>query len=127
MLALMFVWLASVTDGLREFFGGVATFGSFAWVMWLLAGLVDIAPYGPLQSRLGKWMLGVVIASALFSQIIPKEKTMYFMAGAYLGQQAIQSEAGAKVGKIIEKKLENYLTELENHVELTPSQQTKEQ
>ena len=44
---------------------------------------------------------------------MPDQKTVYMATGAYLGQKVVQSEAGDKVVKILNVKLDEYLKEAE--------------
>ena len=52
----------------------------------------------------------------VISTILPTEKTMYMMAAAYGSQKLVQSEATAKVVKIINSKLDQYVDEIEHKV-----------
>ena len=45
--------------------------------------------------------------------LIPNQKTVYMMAGAYVSQKMVQSETADKVVKIVNRKLDDYLEEVE--------------
>jgi general stress protein CsbA len=57
------------------------------------------------------------IVVLLGTVIIPKQKTMYLMAGAYAGEKMIQSETGNKVLTILNVKLDAYVDEITKKVE----------
>lgn len=50
---------------------------------------------------------------AFISALLPDERTIYIMAGAHIGKEAIQSETASKIYKIIDKKLDEYMLQLE--------------
>lgn len=50
------------------------------------------------------------------ANIIPSQKTMYLMAGAWAGQAVVQSETADKVLKIVNGKLDEYLNDVEKSV-----------
>jgi hypothetical protein len=50
---------------------------------------------------------------AVVSALLPNERTMYMMAGAHIGKEAIESETASKIHKIIDKKLDEYMQQLE--------------
>jgi len=52
----------------------------------------------------------IIVVVCLF---IPSQKTIYMMAGATIGRDAMQSDIAIKVKKIIESKLNDYVKELE--------------
>jgi hypothetical protein len=53
------------------------------------------------------------IVLAFISALLPSERTMYMMAGAHIGKEAIESETASKIHKIIDKKLDEYMLQLE--------------
>lgn len=56
-------------------------------------------------------ILGVTLM--LLSALLPSQKTMYLMAGAYAGQRVVQSYTADKVLKVLNSKLDEYLSETE--------------
>ena len=46
-----------------------------------------------------------------FAVLLPSEKTLYIMAGAYAGQTVYESEIGNKSLQLIEAKLDEYIEE----------------
>lgn len=121
MLALFLVWFAGIAENFATFlwwvFGvGGLIFGGITFFT-MLVNSESSTPYPyPLQKRWGKWMIAVCLASGLTASLIPSEKTVYLMGGAYLGQAVVQSEAAEKVTRILNGKLDSYLTEMEASV-----------
>lgn len=56
-----------------------------------------------------KWFAGISIFISLFTAIIPSKDTLYLMAGAYFGQQVIDSPEVDKVRAIINQQLDKAL------------------
>lgn len=58
---------------------------------------------------------GFFICSVLFA-VTPKERTMYLMAGAYIGQQALTSEVSKDLQEIVGLKINKYKKELQKEI-----------
>lgn len=67
----------------------------------------------PLALWHGKLLLFAAIILGIISALVPSERTMYLMAGGYMGQKAFQSETGVRIVKIINNKLDSYLEQIE--------------
>jgi hypothetical protein len=116
----LFVWFASVIGNIAVVLtlGATACLGTF--IIMVLAVAIhnetarsdDKRKY-PLSNKMGKWALSLAFVGYMISAILPSEKTMYLMAGAYAGQQALQSETAAKVVTIVNSKLDEYIAEAE--------------
>ena len=107
-LALL-VYLAGVADDLKAFFvifGAVTSICSFIYLIVLVD---ESKPWNK------KYLL-IPIFSFVISTIIPTERILYMMAGAYAGQQALESETASKIVKVINIKLDKYLVEIEKNV-----------
>lgn len=79
--------------------------------------------YKEQKAAFNKWWkaCGIsLIVVAFFNTIVPSEKTMYIMVGAYAAQKVAENDKVAvlssKVLKIIESKLDGYIEEAENEV-----------
>lgn len=115
----IFVWLASVVGNLSAFFGMTAT----ACLFMFFCMTVGVAMHNDLYSRdkktytirtgMGKLLMSYVVVAYIIAALIPSQKTMYLMAGAYGSQKVVQSEAADKVVKIVNSKLDEYLEEAE--------------
>lgn len=114
----LFVWFASVIGNISVVLALSATacFGTF--ILMVLSVAIHNDSYRekkkyPLSNSFGKWTISLAFVGYMFSAILPSEKTMYLMAGAYAGQQALQSETAAKVVTIVNSKLDEYIAEAE--------------
>ena len=56
--------------------------------------------------------LSTPLFSAFVAALLPSEKTMYLMAGAYTTQAVVQSTVGKKTVDLIEQKLDEELAKL---------------
>ena len=120
MFAVFFVWFASVVPYISAVFFGIAAVLLGFLLIWFLGVAIHNDSYReqkkyPLTNGTsgGKWLMGLGIASALFWAMLPSEKTVYMMGGAYVGQSVIQSETAGKVKKLLDSKLDKYVEELE--------------
>ena len=114
-LALL-VWFAGISGGISAsftFFGFAASAVSIVgYTMWYFSHISGQSPPPPKKRFalsfivfcLGVWMMGL---------LIPNQKTVYMMAGAYVSQKMVQSETADKVVKIVNRKLDDYLEEVE--------------
>lgn len=106
----LFVYLAGVVGNLVNVFITVATIAILI--------VLSIAPFAIMEDD-NKGMLKAIyiaVATTVFSTfmavIIPSEKTMYLMAGAYTTQAVVQSTVGKKTVDLIEQKLDEELAKL---------------
>lgn len=107
----LFIYPASVVDGISKLLlslGFVLIVVSF---MFLLA-IVDDGLKDHLFNKLIKYTIPSAIILFVVVTLIPSERTMYLMGGAYLGQQIIKSDTMGKVSDIINLKLDNVKDDL---------------
>lgn len=122
MEAALFVYFASILGGVAKFFG---IFGGVLLAWFAIASLNTALnnessyrtkePY-PITKRGYKFLVGIGFFLVLLAKMLPDQKTMYIMGGAYLGQEAIQSETVGKVVAIINNKLDGYIEETDQAV-----------
>lgn len=67
----------------------------------------------PLSQWHGKLLLFTAIVLAVAGALVPNERTMYLMAGGYMGQKAFESETTARIIRIINNKLDSYMEDIE--------------
>lgn len=116
----LFVWLASVIGNIAIVLVlvGCACIATFL-ILTLIVAIHNDSTWKddkkkyPISNRFGKWVLFLGFSGFMISAILPNEKTMYLMAGAYAGQQVMQSETAGKVVKIVNSKLDEYIAEAE--------------
>lgn len=105
----LFVYLAGIVGALKFTLLLISVFIVVPAPIFFLIGYAeDDTKTARWSARLFKWAVGLVLLSA----IIPSERTMYFMAGAYAGQQVIESQTAQHVIEIVNNKLEAYAREL---------------
>jgi hypothetical protein len=114
-LALL-VWFASSVGGLTTILGTLSFILCCAVVLGIIAASSHNAVYDdrmdyPFRACWGKWCTAGAIVLALIATILPSEKTIYLMLGAYTGQKIIQSETAGKVLEIVNLKIDDYLEE----------------
>lgn len=111
------VYFAGIAGGISQFLAGIV---SFCIILAVLCGLMYACLWihGKETSKLLKRTLvtAMVLATLLggVKALVPTEKTVYMMLGAYTAQSALQSETATKVMLIVNKKLDQYLTGVEN-------------
>lgn len=82
--------------------------GTLWFVLWFLAVWVFVGFMSSEMSvtyKIPTWVCVVGIASVTFLTIIPKEKTVWLMAGAYGAQSVYESQAGQDLKKLVELKI----------------------
>lgn len=135
---MLLVYFAGLVGQLHTFFDGV---GVVSFVFLILVSVVHTARlltadrYDHIENNTDKAftasftvvynhlsktikILGVVVlVTAMLSILIPKDaKTVYMMAGAYVGQQVAMSETGKKVAQIIDLKLDEAIEDTKNAI-----------
>lgn len=119
-MAALFVWFAGTVSALSHWFSNTGTVLLVVAVGWMIIHTMLDSPYyekaPPYKTKPFKWVLSCGIACSFISAVLPSEKTTYWMAGAYVGQTVVQSEVGDKVGKLLNQKLDEYLTEVSENV-----------
>ena len=87
-------------------------------IVFILSLLAWASEYGESKETAYKWVKGSIIAISIIlpiSVIVPSEKTMYTMVGAYAAQRISEDpkvqQLSAKVLKLVENKLDTYIDE----------------
>lgn len=114
-LALL-VWFASTVGGLSFTLGALSFILCCAIIIDIIVAGSHNAVYDekkefPFKKTWGKWCTVGAIVLAMIATILPSEKTIYLMLGAYTGQKIIQSETAGKVLEIVNLKIDDYLEE----------------
>lgn len=108
MLAMFYVYLAGIVSNISLILAVVGI------VSGILAAVALMGYSDGVESCLNwfKKALVICIISAFMWALIPNQKTMYYMAGAYIGSEIVQSETAGKVVKLINSQLDDYIEEL---------------
>ena len=64
-----------------------------------------------------KWLIPLFYFLLLFSSLLPNEKTIYLMAGAYATQKIAENDRVQKIGSDVLEVIEKELSELKNNGE----------
>ena len=122
----LFVWFASVTNGLSMFFWfiGFMIVGLFTILSALSYFISDKDFNKPEIFKTKKWKfnLGVIfgLLLCLISNLIPNERTVYLMVGAYMAQEIVTSDkfknTSNDVYDIVNLKIKSIKKDLEYEV-----------
>ena len=107
----LFIYLASVVEGVSKLLL------SLGFILTSVSGIfLIVIVFDNLKDHLFNKLIKYTIPSAIILfvvvTLIPSERTMYLMGGAYLGQQIIKSDTIDKVSDIINLKLDNVKNDL---------------
>lgn len=122
----LFVWLASVIGSVSSFLNGLGLCMLVSICAWVFLNFTSRGEYqkeykpevyenagNNLKSKLWKFGVFIAVMFMFLASVIPSQKTLYIMAGAYAGQKALQSETAGKVLTIVNSKLDEYIAEAE--------------
>ena len=106
-----FIYLADISCGVKSLLsvvsvGGVAIGGTG----WIIMGAEENVP-----EHLSKLPVKAITTGLLLGAIavfIPSQRSIYMMAGAHYGMEALQSETAQKVAKLLNGKLDAELAKL---------------
>lgn len=107
MNAAIFIYIADVLSSLGAFFVTIGILGL------IIAGCFTAFYAVEAQEYHGKnWVLIVPTVMLAVACFIPSSKTMYMMAGAVLGEQALESKVGQQLKEMLELKLDQELAKM---------------
>lgn len=81
---------------------------AFVFAATMLCYIIYIIAYGNTYDTLKGicvWPIALILFSGLVQSLLPSERTMWIMAGAYTGQQVMESNIGKQTIELIELKL----------------------
>ena len=96
------IYLAGVITSLSKF---TAFICATTYIIYGLYCSVYVVTEGQIDSKFRKWPLYVILSVGLIGSLLPSERTMWMMAGAYTGQQVMESNIGKQTIELIELKL----------------------
>ena len=106
------IYLADISCGVKTLFGvvsmGGVVIGGVSWI--IMGGVQEDVP-----EHLNKLPVKAITTGLFLGTIavfIPSERTIYMMAGAHYGMEALQSETAQKVAKLLNGKLDAELAKL---------------
>lgn len=116
MSAELFIYLAYVIDSIGHVLFLARCISFLIAIFFGLVGL-NLDPNDKEHQKfiaIGKKYAVITGILMLINSFLPTERTLYMIAGAHLGKEAIQSETAQKIQKIIDGKLDAYIKELES-------------
>lgn len=96
------IYLAGVITSLSKFAAFIFISTCIVYGIYCLLYLLSS---GEIDSKFRKWPIHVILAVGLIGALLPSERTMWMMAGAYTGQQIVESTIGKQTVELIELKL----------------------
>lgn len=122
----LFVWFANITQGLSMFLGfiGFILIGLFTVLSVFAYFMSDRDNNKPEILKVRKWKFNLGVMFGLFlmlmSNLIPSERTIYLMVGAYMAQEVVTSNkfksTSNDVYEIVDLKLKQIKKELQTDV-----------
>jgi len=90
---------------------------SFMFCITLICYIIYIWWHGdtyPTLKGIRVWPIVLILLTGLTNSLLPSERTMWMMAGAYTGQQIVESNIGKQTVALIELKLAEQLESLKS-------------
>lgn len=107
MNAAIFIYFAEVLNNLGVLLAILGVGG------FLISGIFTMVCYVENEKYHGRtWTLIVPTVCLAVSCFLPSSKTMYMMAGAVLGEQALESKVGQQLKEMLELKLDQELDKM---------------
>jgi len=112
----LFIYIASIVGDIKAVIGLTTIAFFMVMVVYEIITAIDDgynSEYIKNRVNIRNKLVIATIVLAFISALLPNERTMYMMAGAHIGKEAIESETASKIHKIIDKKLDEYMLQLE--------------
>ena len=107
MTAAIFIYIADVLNSINALLNVVGILGVIgASIFTLCYALAEEKYHGQ------NWTFIVPTVCLAIAGFIPSSKTMYMMAGAVLGEQALESKVGQQLKEMLEIKLDQELAKM---------------
>jgi hypothetical protein len=108
----LFIYLANVSDKLSVF---LSLLGCIGIVAGPIGVVVSYSEENETAVRVFKNIVFASLTMLFFSCFVPSSRTLYTIAAAHYGQEAVQSEMAVKVKHLLDLKLDELLAEAEKH------------
>jgi hypothetical protein len=108
----LFIYLANVSDKLN---GLLVSVGLVGIVAGSLGWIISYNEQGEEAVRIFRNIAFGSFAMLFFGCFVPSSNTLYTIAAAHYGQEAVQSEMAVKVKHLLDLKLDEMLKEAELH------------
>lgn len=106
----LFIYLAGVSDRISPLLWVIGLVCSIGGGLGYIIALTEESDKGEFIS---KRVLFASLIALFINSLIPSANTLYTMAAAHYGKEAVQSEIGVKVKRILDLKIDEMLAEAE--------------
>ncbi len=103
----IFIYLAEVMNNIGVICGLAGLFGLIGFAIFTAIYAFENNKY---HCKNRTWIVPLVFIA--ISCFVPSKKTMYMMAGAVLGEKALESKMGQQLQQIVELKLDEEIAKL---------------
>jgi hypothetical protein len=104
------IYLAGVITSISKLIGLVFAATIVCYTIYAIA---YVAFHDTLKG-LRTWPIALILGAGIIQSLLPSERTMWMMAGAYTGQQIVESTIGKQTVELIELKLAEELEVLKS-------------
>ncbi len=115
-LALL-VYLAGVITGLTKAVALIFGATVCIYTIYTIGYLISNEHNWKNRGKFYKWPIAVILSSMLMTVVLPSERTMWMMAGAYTAQTVVESNVGKQTVELIELKLQDEIAKLKAKVQ----------
>jgi len=110
------IYLAGVITGIAKFLSFIFAATICLYVVYTVVYLLTNAEEWNHRVKFYKWPLAVILACGTIGTLLPSERTMWMMAGAYTGEKVMESTIGKLTLELIEYKLAEELDIIKSKV-----------
>ena len=110
------IYLAGVITSIAKFLSFIFTITISLYILYTLFYLHNNEDRWNKRDKFYKWPLTVILSCAAISTLLPSERTMWMMAGAYTGEKVMESTIGKQTLELIELKLAEELEVIKGKV-----------
>lgn len=111
------VYLAGVITSLSHAIAIIFIATCGAYVLYTIGYLIFNESDWKNRGKFYKWPLAVILSAMFVKVLLPSERTMWMMAGAYTAQTVVESNVGKQTVELIELKLQDEIAKLKEKVQ----------
>lgn len=104
------IYLAGVITSITSLLNFIFCITIFCYALYVIIHGCE----RPTINGIRVWPIALILTTGLVNSLLPSERTMWMMAGAYTGQQIVESNIGKQTVELIELKLAEELEVLKN-------------
>lgn len=111
------VYLAGLITSLAHAVGVIFVVTSVIYLLYVIGYLISNERDWLNRGKFYKWPLAVILSAMFVKVLLPSERTMWMMAGAYTAQTVVESNVGKQTVELIELKLQDEIAKLKTKVQ----------